>query len=206
MGGTVALEMAQQLKELGEEVGLVAMFDSFGPHFFEFAHSKTGVSGKGLDKAVRYLREFGQLQPRDRFSYVQDRVAARISSKTKGLSVSSRKTLNWPLPHELRYWDIERHNVEILLNYQPQIYSGRIALFRAMEQPEGIYPDPAMGWSNLAQGGFEIMDIGFTAKMEDSLDLAPRLVFGRRRLFQIHLDSTRFVEIEADPAFRSHIE
>jgi len=28
-----------------------------------------------------------------------------------------------------------------------------------MEQPEGIYPDPAMGWSNLALGGLEIIPI-----------------------------------------------
>jgi len=41
----------------------------------------------------------------------------------------------------------------------PKPYPGCITLFRATEQPYGIYPDPALGWAELAIGGLEIVDV-----------------------------------------------
>ena len=48
MGGTVALEMAQQLQAKAERVALVAMFDT-RPPLFEFyaSHEMRGRSGSG---------------------------------------------------------------------------------------------------------------------------------------------------------------
>lgn len=43
--------------------------------------------------------------------------------------------------------------------YVPQPYQGKVTLFRATQQPKGIYPDPTLGWEKLALGGLEIHDV-----------------------------------------------
>jgi len=44
------------------------------------------------------------------------------------------------------------------LDYVPRPYAGRVTLFRALDQPQGIIPDPKLGWGQLVLGGFEIYD------------------------------------------------
>jgi hypothetical protein len=42
--------------------------------------------------------------------------------------------------------------------YVPQVYPGKITLFRA-DQVLGIYPDPLLGWAGLGAGGLEIHEV-----------------------------------------------
>src|SRR5208282_1303999 len=42
--------------------------------------------------------------------------------------------------------------------YEPRPYEGKVTLFRAMEQPRGIYEDRTLGWGPLVLGGLEIYD------------------------------------------------
>lgn len=44
-------------------------------------------------------------------------------------------------------------------NYVPQVYPGKVTLFRASHQALGIYPDPSLGWSDLVRGGLEIHEV-----------------------------------------------
>jgi thioesterase domain-containing protein len=43
--------------------------------------------------------------------------------------------------------------------YVPRPYPGKLTLFRATKQPAGIYPDPHLGWSDLAAGGIDVYDV-----------------------------------------------
>jgi thioesterase domain-containing protein len=42
--------------------------------------------------------------------------------------------------------------------YEPRPYEGKVTLFRAMEQPRGIFEDRTLGWGPLVLGGLEIYD------------------------------------------------
>jgi len=41
----------------------------------------------------------------------------------------------------------------------PQVYPGKLTLFRAEHQPLGIYPDPTLGWGDFISGELEIHEV-----------------------------------------------
>jgi len=43
-------------------------------------------------------------------------------------------------------------------SYAPNPYAGRVTLFRATDQPRGIYEDRTLGWGPLVLGGLDIFD------------------------------------------------
>ena len=49
--------------------------------------------------------------------------------------------------------------MRISAGHKPKPYKGKATLFRATEQPYGIYPDRTCGWSEYALGGLEIHDV-----------------------------------------------
>ncbi len=61
-------------------------------------------------------------------------------------------------------------NLYAMNDYVPQLYPGRVTLFRAMlaQVAEGWYCDPYLGWGKLAAQGIEIQEIpGLHTKMFD---------------------------------------
>jgi thioesterase domain-containing protein/acyl carrier protein len=56
------------------------------------------------------------------------------------------------------------------------VYPGRAILFRAREQPPGIYRDPLLGWEGMAEGGMDVYEIpGTHDSIVKSLVLAEKL-------------------------------
>ena len=161
MGGTVALEMAQQLQAKGERVALVAMFDTYGPHYFEFyaSHEMRGSGSQMLDNVRHHARNLQALSARAGYDYIQSRASARVHDKYMHWMCSVYRMAGLPLPHNLRYFALEQLNVDILLKYVPETYTGRIVLFRALVQPDGVYQEPMLGWSSIARGPFEVVNI-----------------------------------------------
>ena len=158
MGGTLAYEMAQQLLAMGERTALVAMFDTYGPQFFEF--SSTGVPrGTLRARALAHGRALATRDVGGQIEYVSQRLASRLVDTGRGAWTASARALGRPLPHDLRYWDLERRNVELLGRYRPRPYGGRVVMFRALTQPEGVFADPGMGWGGLVQGSFQVVAI-----------------------------------------------
>ena len=152
-GGLVAFEMAQQLQTQGQKVALLALFDtqvqgylkrSLLPWFFYH-----------LNK----LLEFGP-------NYILGREQAKIqqiedTAKTRMLEIVHELGLD----RETAMHDFIRRVVEANLqarqDYVPQVYSGRVDLFRAMYEPtpEGWHFDRQLGWGRLAITGVKIHDI-----------------------------------------------
>ena len=56
---------------------------------------------------------------------------------------------------------VERANKQAARKYVPQVYPGKVALFRAIHKsaPEGWQVDPQMGWSKLATGELEVYEV-----------------------------------------------
>jgi thioesterase domain-containing protein len=64
---------------------------------------------------------------------------------------------NIRLPKNVR--DVQKSGILANKDYVPKPYPGRVTLFRAIEQPYGIYPDRTNGWGPFALGGIDIIDI-----------------------------------------------
>ena len=229
-GGLVAWEIAQHLQAQGQEVALLALFDTNGPDdfkllppiqrllsvfnwvVFDFLRrlfrlplkivSKLRQSGN-KQTSIKILKSLGivkkvinedqkinnqkmQLIFRERLNIYKS-VSSKISLLEKlvnslalfllkhssssfyrnifafGLcrefinNINNLADNHDNLPKSLQ--QVQEANSKAYQIYVPQVYSGRVILFRASERPPGFYLDPQLGWGNLPAGGMEIYEI-----------------------------------------------
>ena len=162
MGGTIAFEMACQLQEMGEQVGLLALLDTYPAGY------------------VRLLPEANTMRSR------WDRLGKRICCHYKnmlGLSLAEQprylaeklryapvrtRTLLWrrlyrlyqklgrPLPRVLR--DVKEFNSVAAHEYVPRVFEGEVTLFWASSDLRASF-DLVTGWRVLAGGGIDMHEI-----------------------------------------------
>lgn len=119
MGGTIALEMARQLQEAGEEVALLVMFDSFNKNAFprlvlRQENYLAYLLQQGVSNSIIELKELIQRQWQQVIS--------------KLYSVFGRN-----IPHNLAISLVAEANMRAKRDYTPKTYSGKITLFCAQE-------------------------------------------------------------------------
>lgn len=164
LGGVLAFEIAQQLERQGETVALLALFDSPAP--------PSGVQPADYDDA-NLVPVFA--------SYLGARSGRRLSLKAddlRGLGLEERLRRLWEKarrsavippeadPEQLHklfeiYQRGLRRATRQLWNYRPQIYTGRLSIFRAaaaFEEFGRVFPDAALQWSKLASERLDIYD------------------------------------------------
>jgi len=134
VGGWVAYEMAQQLRAQGEEVGLLAMLDTYTTHW----------SRRSL--IIKLLR----LSPSQSVAFAIRK--AGVYLKNAGIIMQMQF-----LPPALKEVREALHLASA--NYAPRPYPGRITFFRPAEKSIRDSDDPQAGWVELAVGGLEIVDV-----------------------------------------------
>jgi thioesterase domain-containing protein len=130
-GGSVAFEMARQLHAQGQEVGLVALFDTF--------------PGKYESKLTLFAR-FLSLAPAHKIRY--------LARKSGELSNSARDLF---LPHALKR--VRKASREAAKHYAARSYPGPVVLFQATDKSLRSLENPVFGWKDLVLGGLEIHEI-----------------------------------------------
>jgi thioesterase domain-containing protein/acyl carrier protein len=149
LGGVIALETAQQLRALGDEVALVAMFDSFHPRYRPYLPTPLYESLHRTVRIVFNLKSVGQLPKSERVDYL--RVKA-------GHTLDSARYRSWHWQRQLGRRHVGAHDALIRTQaalgdafdaYEPKPYDGRVALFRSAHQPFGIRKNPTLGWDGL---------------------------------------------------------
>jgi acyl transferase domain-containing protein/glutamate-1-semialdehyde aminotransferase/non-ribosomal peptide synthetase component F/thioesterase domain-containing protein len=157
LGGTVAYEMAQQLLSVGEEVSLVAMLDTYN-----FSRAlKSNMLGFLIQKLRFHLGNFLGLRPRHMIAYVKEkfRVArdgefSNLFTSRPGFDVNAGRATSGA---ELQIQTINDLAAE---TYLPKPYPGKLTLFKPRINYK-FYPDPKMGWGDLALGGLDIVEFPF---------------------------------------------
>lgn len=162
MGGNIAFLMAGLLQEVGEEVSLVILFDAFGPSYVNFdspdLHDAYQTKLlKGL--LVRVKEQFTQLPFTSFLSAAWRGMLERLTVVRKLTQVLFYRLFGRPMPHELRYWYIERCNLRLLFNYQPRRFFGKAVLFRCPVEVGTVYEQPDLGWASWVEGELEIIEI-----------------------------------------------
>ena len=101
------------------------------------------------------------LEPKEKVKYfwakagsAERQVATAIRIRVKYALAKLYQAWGRPVPRVL--WEIRGVMRRAAQNYVPKVYPGRVTLFRASKRRREIYPDPTMGWGNLAAGGLEI--------------------------------------------------
>ena len=132
MGGTVAFEMAQQLRNQGQEVGLLALFDPTTPRNDLFSRISPFVS--------RNLRVLIELGIREELR----RIMSKVRAKRGWWAAASQP--NSP---------VSRPNARAKSRYVPKSYPGPITLFWADESPVGSN-DRRLAWRNFTTEGLDL--------------------------------------------------
>jgi len=156
LGGTIALEMAQQLTRNGEEVALLALFDTLNwskiPPYSIW--SKTYHQGERL---VFHARNFMLLRFKDKIKFFQEKLKILRSRSNIWRGMLSRKL--GKEPHGSRsessllaqIWDITDRAA---VRYVARPYPGRITDYRPLKQ-YSKYFGPNIYWDGLALGGYD---------------------------------------------------
>ncbi len=152
-GGTIAFEMARQLVEQGKTVGFLALLDTYGPGYPKLLPVR--------ERASIHWRVFQRAEASEKLVYLRDRIKINAIRAGKGVRKVSRRYANkatvgpptgmardLTAAHQRAHWD-----------YVPKRFSGRIDLFRAVNQKEIWHRDNLLGWGGLASGGIEVHDI-----------------------------------------------
>jgi len=133
-GGWVAYEMAQQLRAEGEQVGLLALIDTYAVKW---------------SKGALILRLF-RLPPRDSLGHVLRRTVRYFKEATIAIQFLF-------LPRPLKEVRKALHRASDA--YLPRPYSGKITLFRASQKSVRNFGDPQTEWSGLAAGELQVQEI-----------------------------------------------
>ncbi|MBX9602037.1 MAG: SDR family NAD(P)-dependent oxidoreductase [Bryobacteraceae bacterium] len=173
-GGLVAYEMAQQLIAAGQRVGVVALFDTFGPGYprqLRTVGRIRRVWNRWLFRLSLHSTNLRLLEPEDRRAYLQ-RVAANAVKMFRRSMLRGRRSLQdrwrWMrLSPALRRQfaltgedysaglgiDVPAHLVRLQEGgiraaelYRPAPLDAPVILFRATDQPRNAAPDPTNGW------------------------------------------------------------
>lgn len=152
VNGVMAYEMARQLSEQGEEVGLVALFDSQNPAcYWDYKNNRLRYA---LAMTRFHLAKLMRVRASDVSTYLGARwegIQRRWNSIKWRVSHQTRRPGNIGIPG-----DLDPIVIPSAWGYRPKPYSGSIVLFQSTDWPKAPYWDYELGWREFARGGVEI--------------------------------------------------
>lgn len=135
-GGVVAYEVAQQLVAQGQQVGLLALFDSYIEKT-----QKLLLLGQRLSNLLR-------LSPTE----FLEKAKFKVEKKFRRLRYGTQYLPHIYLPEPV---------ISALKDYTPKTYSGRVLLFKARDDfsVSYSYDPPELGWRKFVDGELEIHEV-----------------------------------------------
>ena len=159
LGAYVAFEMANQLRERGDTVGLLGILDSYW---------MPQESGNGRRGILGHLKNISERGFREKLNYIKEYSGYRLI-KTKLLLTKAVSSLCFKLgcsvPSFMKDFYINVYipevNARAERNYSPSIYPGLITFFQATAE---IDRDPRMFWGKLTSEGLDVRMVPATHK------------------------------------------
>jgi thioesterase domain-containing protein/acyl carrier protein len=167
-GGSVALEMAQQLRASGERVALLAILDHVPPptrfrpvswHLslpIEFTVNAArgfaeDIWGAGRGRRLSALHRKARVVWKQLVGGLSP--AASRSGKTDVQEIFAGQSF----PET--FWRLLEAHYQALRDYAPRTYGGPVTLFRARTRPLFRLHGRDLGWGRLAGGGLEVITV-----------------------------------------------
>ncbi len=167
MGGTIAYEMAQQLQDAGQDVGLVAMIQSAHPDYPSYPAESTRfhrLAYSIMNRVGMERSNFSEVAREAKVEYSIDRTEqvltwTRVRAEVMLTNLLSRLGFRFKNSNAFHLRSIETANNDSSHEYKPRPYRGHVAIFPVAIQPLGIEPDPTLGWNDLLWGDLRIEEI-----------------------------------------------
>ena len=146
LGGMIAFEAAQQLHKQGEKMGLLVMFDTLGPN-------------QNITAGGRLVHRLRNTNLRNLITYTSERFSERQRNKKSLEMCIDYQKRGEAIPHDLRFWFIERMNYIAMANYEFSVYDGEITLLKGTDEDGGLWSDPLRGWQDMTTGELRVYEI-----------------------------------------------
>jgi acyl transferase domain-containing protein/thioesterase domain-containing protein len=156
LGGSVALEMAQQLHRRGKDVAFLALMETYN-----FSRIRNFRSFKKLyyymQKIEFHGRNFLLLEYRDKIKFLNEKMKIVRSRKEvwSGMVAQIFGKQSNDQEQATSLYDLWRANDEAAFSYVPSPYPGKIVQYRPIRE-YAVHSSPEMGWDKIAGGGLEI--------------------------------------------------
>ena len=156
-GGTIAYEAAQQLQTDGEQVALLAMFDTM--NWSKIPITLWSKSSYAFQRFIFHLASFLSLDLAGASQFLEEKteiLRSRIPVWRGMLLAKFKKNsdADWSTAFVLgRIWQI---NDDACWRYVPKPYAGPVTDFRPSKQYR-IFDKPDLKWDQLAKGGQEVI-------------------------------------------------
>ncbi len=168
-GGLAAFEIAKRLEDRGEQVGLVALFDTGTPDYPQPLPNVSVVKMKVNSLLLRIRHHWELLRAidaRHKAAYIFEKLAKtklyyqrKIVGTYKKVVRGIYREFDKASPLPAKYIQIEDQIRRAGQIYKPGVYKGKLTLFRASVQPYGIQPDASLGWDRHIEREIEIHEI-----------------------------------------------
>jgi len=157
-GGTIALEMAQQLQKIGESVAFLGIIDTrlYSTRFATFWHGSRVFLTSMLPHLWPYISDYLNLQPALSHPKQAEQQPSWFFSKLRAHFQTGESGMpNFKTPEFKRLLQVFQANVQADSRYRPQRYSGRVTLFKTAAR----HQDSTRGWDDIAANGVELHQI-----------------------------------------------
>jgi phthiocerol/phenolphthiocerol synthesis type-I polyketide synthase E len=158
MGGTIAYEVAQQLRSQGQDVALLALFDTMNWSKVP-ALNVWNKSYMACEKFMFHVSNFFRLDSAGRSEFFSEKVQAlrnRIPVWKGMLQAKFEKSENGSRSGSMALGKIWKANDLACVAYVPKRYPGVVTDVRPMKQ-YGLFDRPDAKWDRLAEGGQHII-------------------------------------------------
>ncbi|MHC0068640.1 non-ribosomal peptide synthetase [Nostoc sp. UIC 10890] len=157
LGGLLAYEIAQQLHTQGQEVQLLAIFDTSAPSMTEFNSDSSETKLQAVwERSFLHFRRLLSLGFKDQVAYIWKKLhwhlmRGKVNFFYKFYLHYIKRSLL-----ELRLLEVHKANHQARKSYTAEVYPGKLTLFRSDETFVQFGDDPELGWGQVATGGVEI--------------------------------------------------
>lgn len=166
-GGNLAFEMARQLREQGEEIAILALFNCAPANS---SYSRIPASPAWILRFftnlwywAKYFCSWTPAQRREFVRWKKDLLGRRIrcllgrpSNANFPVDPGDVVDLSSYSPDQRKLWE---SHIRALIKYHPKPFAGRVHLFRSPGHPLLCSFAPDYGWSELARDGVEICTV-----------------------------------------------
>ncbi len=166
--GPLTVEMARQLTEAGEKMGIVILFDSWRPGYAEELAAQQAIQGKvtwvtrAKWKYAFHAQRLRQLSSGGKVKYVWTAAKLKAQNTRDALYLRHWATVRWlskqfgfALPHFMH--NISLDTLNSVAKYKADPFPFRMTLMRATESRPIPGSDAACGWGDIAADGVEVV-------------------------------------------------
>ena len=154
--GIVAYEIAQQLRSLGHEVGLLVMFDTPNPYFMrEYSHFWMSLAS--------YRDDLNKLHWTEYPGWAMGKVRGLVDRKVPGLRV--KLGLSNGVSQKVAELGPLSTRMQVARKYRPAPYTGRFLLVKRTRLT-GRYLHPSFGWNAVVNGKLDVCKVSSLDHLE----------------------------------------